>query len=642
MHTNGAVKQTTGKKTRSPWWWVPSLYYAEGIPYVVVMTVSVIMYKRMGISNTDIALYTSWLYLPWVIKPFWSPVVDLLRTKRLWIITMQLFVGAGLGAVGLTIPMPGYFTITITIFWLMAFSSATHDIAADGFYMLGLSKHDQAWFVGIRSTFYRLAMITGQGLLIILAGFIESNSGLGAATISIAATPQIQEVRTVTLADIDLSAQPAELSLKHAPENLVVHTGRRPKTEVDSILNVARTWNSNHGHIQVAETGNRNSTSGEMAQPSWWSRVVVQNLESFLRKNFGATKPVMNTQGGVGNVGIVYFYLSGVPEADKEYVVNFGRKAGDKSISLVEGERFIFNAQNWNQPAMAVVQLDPKLRTASTATFGVQAGNIPLSWAVTFFFLGGLFTLFFIYHKFMLPRPSTDVPRTVQGVGEFFSSYLKTFAMFFTKENIGLSIAFLLLYRFGESQLVKLASPFMLDAQEVGGLALTTGQVGFVYGTVGILMLTVGGLLGGFLAARNGLKHWLWFMAIAINLPDALYIYLSYAQPDNFFIINLCVGIEQFGYGFGFTAYMLYMIFISDGEYKTSHFAITTGFMALGMMIPGMFSGWLQEILGYQHFFVWVMIATIPGFILLYFLPLDPNFGKKSELDEEAVAEIDA
>lgn len=636
----GAVKQTTGKKTRSPWWWVPSLYYAEGIPYVVVMTVSVIMYKRMGVSNTDIALYTSWLYLPWVIKPFWSPVVDLLRTKRFWIITMQLLVGAGLGAVGLTIPMPGYFTITITIFWLMAFSSATHDIAADGFYMLGLSKHDQAWFVGVRSTFYRFAMITGQGLLIILAGFIESHSGLGALDIPVKATPSAAQVRTVTRDELNLAETGGEIRLRHAPEELVIHTDRQPVEKVDSILQAARDWNLAHGHIEVVNGNQNGSASQESSREmSWWDRAVVQNLESWLRRNFGVSDVAANTQDGVGNVGVVYFYLSAQPPADKSFVVNFGRRAGDKSISLVEGERFVFNAQNWNIPAMAVIQLDPKLRTFSEATFGVQAGNIPLSWAVTFFFLGGLFILFFVYHKFMLPRPVTDVPRTAQSAGEFFKNYFRTFALFFKKEHIWLSIAFLLLYRLGESQLVKLASPFLLDAQEVGGLALTTGQVGFVYGTIGILMLTVGGLLGGFLAARNGLKYWLWWMAIAINLPNALYIYLSHAMPDSFLIINICVGIEQFGYGFGFTAYMLYMIFISEGEYKTSHFAITTGFMALGMMIPGMFSGWLQEIIGYQHFFIWVLLATIPGFILLYFLPLDPEFGKKS--DEEAVAELD-
>ena len=160
-------------KKENPWKWVPSLYFAEGLPYVIVMTLSVVMYKRMGMSNTDIALYTSWLNLPWVIKPLWSPFVDLVKTKRFWIITMQLLIGAGLAGVAFTIPSPHFFQTTLAVFWLIAFSSATHDIAADGFYMLGLSTHQQAFFVGIRSTFYRIATIVGQGLLIMLAGHFE-------------------------------------------------------------------------------------------------------------------------------------------------------------------------------------------------------------------------------------------------------------------------------------------------------------------------------------------------------------------------------------------------------------------------------------------------------------------------------------
>ena len=185
-----------------------------------------------------------------------------------------------------------------------------------------------------------------------------------------------------------------------------------------------------------------------------------------------------------------------------------------------------------------------------------------------------------------------------------------------------------------ESQIVKLASPFLLDSQELGGLALTTGEVGLVYGTVGLISLTIGGLLGGFLAAKYGLKFWLWPMAIAINLPDLAYVYLSYTIPDSFLIVNISVAIEQFGYGFGFTAYMLFMIYVSEGDHKTAHFAITTGFMALGMMIPGMISGYIQELIGYQHFFVWVMIATIPSFLIIKLVHIDPEFGKKKDKDK--------
>jgi len=314
--------------------------------------------------------------------------------------------------------------------------------------------------------------------------------------------------------------------------------------------------------------------------------------------------------------------------------MNFGRESGDNSISLVEGTRFVFSKENWEKPAMAVIQLDPKLKSETITYFVGNAGNIPLAWMITFFILAGLFILFFVYHKFILPYPPSDLPAVKSESPNLFSEFFRTFMLFFNKKKIGLILAFILIYRLGEAQLVKLATPFLLDAQEVGGLALTTGQVGFVYGTIGILFLTLGGIVGGLLAAKHGLKHWIWWMILAINLPDVVYIYLSYSQTTNFLIINLMVAIEQFGYGFGFTAYMLYLIYISEGDHKTSHYAIATGFMALGMMIPGMFSGWLQEIIGYQHFFVWVIISTIPGFIIIKFLDIDPEFGKKSKQEK--------
>ncbi len=423
-------------KPRNPWAWVPSLYFAEGIPYVVVMTVSVIMYKRLGVSNTEIALYTSWLYLPWVIKPLWSPLVDVLKTKRTWIVAMQLLIGGGLAGVALTLPADAFLRYSLAFLWLLAFSSATHDIAADGFYMLGLTQHQQAWFVGVRSTFYRLAMITGQGLLVMLAGAVETLSG-----------------------------------------------------------------------------------------------------------------------------------------------------------------------------------------------------DVTLAWTLTFYVLAGLFVLFFLYHSLMLPRTESPASRPVDGLAGLTRAFVQTFASFFRKEHIAAALAFLLLFRFAEAQLAKMASPFLLDATAVGGLGLSTAQVGFVYGTVGVLMLTVGGILGGFLAARHGLKFWLWWMVAAINLPNAVYIFLAVVQPESYWVVNLAVGVEQFGYGFGFTAYMLYMIYISQGEHETAHFAICTGFMALGMMIPGMFSGWLQEWIGYRNFFTWVMFATIPSFLVAYLIPLRPDFGLREPGD---------
>jgi len=432
---------------KSPWGWIPSLSFASGLPYVVVMTVSVIMYKKMGISNTDIALYTSWLYLPWVIKPFWSPFVDILKTKRLWIISMQLLIGAGLGGVALTIPTDNFLRTTMAFLWLLAFSSATHDIAADGFYMLGLSKHEQTWFVGVRSTFYRLSMIAGQGLLIMLAGAMENRF---------------------------------------------------------------------------------QTSSGDL---------VTQT-----------------------------------------------------------------------------VAFDP---------------GIALAWSITFYVMAGLFLAFFAWHRFALPKPVEDVPTLHDSYAEIMQGFVEAFSTFFKRPQIGLVLAFLFLFRFSEAQLVKLTAPFLLDPSSVGGLGLSTAEVGFAYGTVGILMLTAGGLLGGFLAAKHGLKHWLVWMVIAINVPNAVYIFLSMTMPESLLIINLAIGVEQFGYGFGFAAYMLYMLYISNGAHQTAHYAICTGVMALGMMLPGMFSGWLQELIGYQNFFIWVMIATVPSFIVTLLVPLDKSFGTK-------------
>ena len=421
------------KETRNPWAWIPSLYLAEGLPFVVVMYVSVIMYKRLGISNTEIALYTSWLYLPWVIKPLWSPFVDLLKTKRVWIIISQLFIGAGLAGIAFTIPAAKFFQYTLAFFWLMAFSSATYDIAADGFYMLGLSKHQQALFVGIRSTFYRIAFIFGQGLLVILAGQIEESSG-----------------------------------------------------------------------------------------------------------------------------------------------------------------------------------------------------DIAYAWTITFFITSGLFVLFFIYHLVALPYPKADSQRRDVTAGSLIKNFIETFAVFFKKKSILLILGFILLYRFGEAQLVKLASPFLLDPIESGGLALSTSEVGFVYGTVGVIALSVGGILGGFAAAKKGLKFWIWWMLVAINIPNLVYVYLAYTQTTDFLLINAAVALEQFGYGFGFTAFILYLIYISEGKFKTAHYAIATGFMALGMMLPGMISGWIQEQIGYQQFFIWVCISTIPAFIITKYVSIDPEFGKKT------------
>ncbi|MDR2682626.1 MAG: MFS transporter [Dysgonamonadaceae bacterium] len=428
------MKEKQQNRKASPWAWIPSLYLAEGLPYVAVMTISVIMYKRMGISNTDIALYTGLLYLPWVVKPFWSPFVDILKTKRWWILITQLLIGAGFAGIAFTAPLPFFFQATLAFFYLLAFSSATHDIAADGFYMLGLDTNQQALYVGIRSTFYRVATIMGQGVLVILAGYLE--------------------------------------------------------------------------------------------------RVT---------------------------------------------------------------------------------------------------GNIPFAWSITFFVLAGLFIVFSFYHRFVLPKPEENVSIKTPTTAEIAQEFGETFVSFFRKPHIWTALFFMLTFRFAEAQLLKLINPFLLDPKEIGGLGLTTEAVGFVYGTVGIIGLTLGGIIGGIAASRGGLKKWLWPMTLSMLLTAATFVYLSFSQTGDLLIINICVFVEQFGYGFGFTAYMLYLMYFSEGRHKTAHYAICTGFMALGMMLPGMVAGWLQEQLGYNHFFIWVMVCSIIPVIAVSLLKVDAEYGKKKE-----------
>jgi PAT family beta-lactamase induction signal transducer AmpG len=606
---------------RNPWSWIPTLYFAEGIPYVVVMTVAVIMFKRLGISNTDIALYTSWLYLPWVIKPLWSPLVDLFKTKRWWIVTMQLLIGAGLGGVALGLPLPGYFKITILFFWLLAFSSATHDISADGFYMLGLDEHQQAYFVGIRSTFYRIAMITGQGLLIILAGFFETSTGF--PPVSIRVDTNLSYVQPFHLPEMNHGTPTSSQNFFAVfPEKAELSTRQITSEKLDSIRKTIVQYNLNNGFV-TAESQPTSKT-----EPSFWTKHISTPLKNVLKNYFQPANQVSPEHSLTGNVAVVAVKLNAKPQENREMVMNIKFSNGDNSIQLLEGERLTFNASNQDKPAYLLFQSDPKLNRPAKALFKGISGNIHLAWSITFVILAGLFVVFAVYHRFMLPHPLSDKPARGHGkniLGDFFG----TFASFFRRKDIGVVLSFLMLYRVGEAQLIKLASPFMLDSRQLGGLGLTTGDVGLIYGTFGILSLTLGGILGGIAAARKGFRYWLWWMVAAINLPHLVYVYMAFAQPESRLVIGLCASIEQFSYGFGFTAYMLYMIYISEGEHKTAHFAIATGFMALGMMLPGMFSGWLQEIVGYRNFFIWVMLCMIPAMIPVFFIRVKPEFGLK-------------
>jgi PAT family beta-lactamase induction signal transducer AmpG len=420
------------KIDNKPWFWIPLLNFASGLPYAIIISVSVIMYKNLGISNEDIGVYTSLLYLPWVIKPLWSPLIELVGTKRKWFLAMQLLISIAFLLVGFIIPLNGFFIMSLSIFWVAAFASASNDIASDGFYLLVLPEDKQSFFIGIRSTFYRLSMLAGNGLVVLFAGYLE-------------------------------------------------------------------------------------------------------------------------------------------------------HKYGD-------------NTKAWSYTMIAV----------------------------------GLLMTFITVYNFIF-TPKNEINTTQNKETHNHQNFATVFISFFKKKQIGLILAFILVFRLGESQLLKMLSPFLLDGKELGGMGLDTEAVGIIYGTFGVGALTLGGILGGIAISKQGLTKWMLPMFLAMHLPIIGFILLAFFHPSSIYYIYAVVILEQFGYGFGFTAFMMFLINVAEGESKTAHYAIATGFMALGMMLPGMLSGFIQQYLGYQNFFIWVFIATIPGLILSRFLIFPKDFGKKTE-----------
>jgi PAT family beta-lactamase induction signal transducer AmpG len=614
---------------RNPWAWIPTLYFAQGLPYVAVMTISVIMYKRFGISNTDIALYTGWLYLPWVIKPFWSPFVDIMRTKRWWTLTMQWVIALALAGIAFTIPTPMFFRLTLAIFWIVGFTSATHDIAADGFYMLALTKHEQSLYVGIRSTFYRVATVAGQGLLVIIAGLIESNTGLPPVDISVDASPTSEWYRqyigdmTYGNAAGDMHFVTSQLSAVSTVAPEAVRVGDKDVKFADYaalMRDSVKQLNQANGFADVEVAGAaQTATKAEDGAVTRW-----------LKSNFGNKCFALGNK--VNNFAIVGVRLNRAPKLGETIVLNVAYRGGDQSIRLEQDKfstRFEFTADNWDKPAYLFFDVDSKLTEATSAQFIGTSGNIPLAWFVVFAVLSAFFLVVATYHSWALPYPAADDNRSASTPSQIIKDFFDTFRSFFRKKQIGVALLFMLLYRLPEAQLVKLINPFLLDPIDKGGLGLTTGEVGFVYGTVGIIGLTIGGIVGGVVAAKGGLKKWLWPMAWSMSLTCLTFVYLSYWQDHSLLTVNICVFIEQFGYGFGFTAYMLYLIYFSEGTHKTAHYAICTGFMALGMMLPGMAAGWLQECIGYQHFFVWTMICCAATIGVCAFIKIDDKFGVK-------------
>ena len=622
-------------KNKSPWAWIPTLYFAQGLPYVAVMTISVIMYKRLGISNTDIALYTGWLYLPWVIKPFWSPFIDIIRTKRWWTISMQWILALTFAGVAFTIPAPFFFQLTLAVFWLMGFTSATHDIAADGFYMHALSEHEQSLYVGIRSTFYRIATVAGQGLLVIIAGLIETGTGLQPAQLSVTAAPDIPPVLSSIPSrftqPVDTTGDPYFIyTTSQVKVSSIAPTevnGIPFKTYAEAVRDSVKMLNAINGFV-------KNDNSKE---PSMTPIAPDGNNESaftvWLKKWFGENRETTSPDDNIANnIFVVGVRLNKMPQTDEPIVLNVTHRNGDQSIKLEQNllsTRFEFTRDNWDKTAYLFFEVDHKIKEQTEATFIGASGNITFAWIVVFLSLSAFFLAVAVYHSWILPHPASDSHESTHSASEIMKEFVLTFVSFFKKEQIWIAIAFMLLYRLPEAQLVKLISPFLLDPIDKGGLGLSTGEVGLVYGTVGIIGLTIGGIIGGMVAARGGLKKWLWPMAWSMSLTCLTFIYLSYFPASSLLVINICVFIEQFGYGFGFTAYMLYLIYFSEGEHKTAHYAICTGFMALGMMLPGMAAGWLQETIGYRHFFIWTVICCVATIGVCAFVKIDPKFGLK-------------
>ncbi len=623
------------QQKRNPWAWIPTLYFAQGLPYVAVMTISVIMYKRLGMSNTDIAIYTGWLGLPWVIKPFWSPFVDLIRTKRWWTLTMQWIVAFALAGIAFTIPTEFYVQFTLAIFMLMGFASATHDIAADGFYMLALTEHEQSFYVGIRSTFYRVATVVGQGLLVVLAGLIEMNTGL-------------DPVETQLIVDPDEPASIAALP----PDDHALAAGGAAKFSISpmSVLSVAVSDSvtvdgvtmpfEDYAAMMRSHVSESNVANGFVAPIEQQAASAAKNQEwgafrKWLRDKFGEDRG--ETASPKSNFAVASVRLNQAPADGEDIVLIFNFKDGDQSIKLASDSRLVFTGDNWDKPAYMLYTIDPKIKSRVSATFQGTSGNIPMAWTVVFVVLSVFFFIVVIYHNWALPRPASDHPNGEASAKGIITGFLYAFKTFFTKfpvwQTVG-AIVFMLLYRFPEAQLTKIIQPFLLDPIDKGGLGLTTGEVGLVYGTIGIVGLTIGGIIGGMVAAKGGLKKWLQPMAWSMSLTCLTFVYLSYFQDHSLLTVNICVFIEQFGYGFGFTAYMLYLIYYSEGQFKTSHYAICTGLMALSMM-TGMIAGWIQETIGYKHFFVWTMICCIATIAVAMIVKVDPNFGKKIESKKE-------
>jgi PAT family beta-lactamase induction signal transducer AmpG len=531
--------------------------------------------------------------------------------------------------------------------------------------MIALEEPETAAYVGIRSTFYRVATIVGQGLLVLIAGVIESNTGLEPADVTITADATLQpKTEVVNALPEAIVVTPEQANVEQfvfsaaptvgtqTPETVSIKVNDSTSTEVKfadyskSMMDSVHVLNALNGFVTDTTVVKDGKLVAKVEKKEEVKKQDGPNaFEQWIKNTFGEDKKT-DVKAAANNFAIVGVRLTKAP-SEEECILVVNYKDGDQSIKLndkVVDTRFVFTKDNWDKTAYIYFEIDKNIKGNVTATFQGTSGNIPMAWLLVFVVLSVFFLCAAMYHSWVLPVPAND--KSVGGgekasAKEIINGFLDTFKTFFQKKGVWVAMAFMLLYRLPEAQLVKIINPFFLDPVDKGGLGLTTGQVGIVYGTIGIIGLTLGGILGGIVASKGGLKKWLWPMALSISLNSVVYIFLSAVQPDpntvsGFLTISAGMVLDQFGYGFGFTAFMLYMMYFADGPYKTSHYAICTAFMALGMMLPGMWSGWLQELVGYNHFFIWTLLCCLGTWAVTAMVKVDPNYGKKKkELEKE-------
>jgi PAT family beta-lactamase induction signal transducer AmpG len=602
----------------NPWRFVPSLYFMQGIPVVLVQQMSVTMYKSMGVDNARIGLWTSLISWPWIVKMLWGPLVDRTGTKRSWIVACQLLLTVLIAVAALTIQSPNFLAISLLVLFLIAFVSATHDIAADGFYLMALPEKAQAFFVGIRSAFFRLAMIFGTGALVVLAGNLNARNGV-----------PIPVGWTIAIL------------LGAGVYGLLYLWGLRayPRPASDTPQAPFSGWRTLKAFLQIVLMLVALFLLGR-----WLKIGSIAATEALTRP----TPPVAE-----------YRVTLELPKASFEPAAQLERRLPDAKIEVAEGPK----KEPWLKIALPAQKFVDDMGPDATE-YLKDLTALPEAKPVSIERTGlNLATPLFLptepammvgknAESFAGPIVVNWGTQAAASLAVLLAAMVSTLSLFrgigmgpaareyFTQNRILAVLGFILFYRFGESMIAKLSSPFLLDPPEKGGLGVPLDQVGWITGTFGVVALTAGGLLGGWLISKFGIKKCIWPMVLALNVPNLFYVWAALAKPGTAAVTGL-ITVDQFGYGFGFSAYMVYLMFLSQGaKHQTSHYAISTGLMALGAMVAGISSGYLQTFFAgsdpatsYARFFIAVCVCTIPGMLMLLAIPMDKADLKTAPVD---------